>query len=108
MSLSTYDTKFTSTGMKNLFRQHRNDFLYPVVELVANGFDASASEVQVRVDRNEMGGVELISIFDNGRGIDISRKDEHFGRFNESRKGGDVDLQGSQGRGGALVLPPDM
>ncbi|MBU1393659.1 MAG: ATP-binding protein [Gammaproteobacteria bacterium] len=91
--------EITESGIKKHFTKWKSTPLQAVIELIANGFDAGASNVNVLIDRNELQGLELITVFDNGSGIDIDKCDQHFSRFNESLKQGNDDLQGSQGKG---------
>ncbi|SEA28634.1 ATP-binding protein [Marinobacterium iners] len=93
------DANITDVGIKNLFSGKRNDPVYALVELVANGFDAGATRVDVKINWNDAHGLESVTVLDNGHGIDTEKCDEHFGRFNESSKVDDDDTQGSQGRG---------
>lgn len=91
--------EITESGIKKHFTKWKSTPLQAVIELIANGFDAGASNVNVLIDRNDLKGLESITVFDNGSGIDIDKCDQHFSRFNESLKQGNDDLQGSQGKG---------
>jgi hypothetical protein len=68
-------------------------------ELVWNGLDANAPEVVVNIAQNEMGGIESVTVLDNGDGIDIKNVKNNFGRFNDSLKKEDAAQHGSHGRG---------
>lgn len=70
-----------------------------VFELIWNGFDANARNVDVIVQENDMDSVEMVSVLDDGDGIDISNIDETFGKFNDSHKKEDVTQHGLHGRG---------
>ncbi|MDV5633683.1 ATP-binding protein [Enterobacter cloacae] len=92
-------TNITHAGIKKLFTRWKDEPSQAVVELVANGFDAGASKVDVQIKRNDLGGLESVSVLDNGSGINIDKCEEHFSRFNESLKQGNDDLQGAHGKG---------
>lgn len=67
-------------------------------EYIWNGLDAGASNVNVTINLNELGGVESIEIHDNGEGIDFHNLDKNFDNWDDSSKK-QVTLKGSQGRG---------
>jgi hypothetical protein len=48
-------------------------------ELVANAFDAGATWVDVSVHENDLGGIETITVVDNGRGMTSETLRERFG-----------------------------
>jgi hypothetical protein len=89
----------THAGIKKHFTRHKDDPFQAVIELVANGFDAAATNVEISIQFNAMDGLESISVLDNGFGIDVDNCDQHFSRFNESLKQDNDDLQGTHGRG---------
>ncbi len=70
-----------------------------ISELVWNGFDASATTVKIDITENEAHGTELITVLDNGVGINFRKPHENFRRFNDSLKKDSYDTHGSQGRG---------
>ena len=89
--------QITNEGIKKHFKTmepHRAIFEY-----VWNGFDARAHNVNIKLNRNELGGLESISIIDDGDGIDLSNLSNSFQKFNESNKKDDEDMHGSHGRG---------
>lgn len=88
----------TDEGIKNHFKKELEPW-QPLAELIWNGLDANATEVSVIVRRNDMGGVESISILDNGDGIDFTRPLDNFRRFNDSLKRKSHSMHGSKGRG---------
>ncbi|WP_323666700.1 ATP-binding protein [Pectobacterium punjabense] len=92
-------TNITHAGIKKLFTRWKDEPSQSIVELVANGFDAGANKVDVQIERNDLGGLESVSVLDNGSGINIDKCEEHFSRFNESLKQGNDDLQGAHGKG---------
>lgn len=71
----------------------------PLFELTWNGFDAGASTVKIEVRENEMHSVDLVTVLDDGEGIDLEHMEDNFGRFNDSLKKDDVAQQGAHGRG---------
>jgi hypothetical protein len=70
-----------------------------IFELVWNGFDANARNVDVAVQENDLDATNTVSVLDNGDGIDTRNIDETFGKFNDSHKKEDVSLHGLHGRG---------
>lgn len=70
-----------------------------LAELVWNGFDAGASDISVSISTNDAHGTELVSILDNGKGINFLVPEENFRRFNDSLKKDSYDTHGSHGRG---------
>lgn len=57
-----------------------------IAEYIWNGFDATASVIEVNVECNLIDGIESISIKDNGYGIDYSTLESKFKPFYESNK----------------------
>ncbi len=90
-------TEITDEGIKKHFRNYEP--IKALFELVWNGFDANATRVDVFVRRTELGGLDSISILDNGDGIDVANIDNNFKKFNESLKKLDDDKHGSHGKG---------
>nr|WP_282103294.1 ATP-binding protein [Pseudomonas sp. PNPG3] len=70
-----------------------------IAELIWNGFDAGASEVQVSITETTAGGTEYLTVLDNGSGIEFRESSNNFKRFNDSLKTSSYDTHGSQGRG---------
>lgn len=90
-------TEITDHGIKKFFKKYEpTDALY---ELVWNGIDAGASQINVSIQETECGGVVSASVCDNGNGIDFANLDSNFGKFNDSAKKEDPSLHGSHGRG---------
>lgn len=89
----------TNAGIKKLFTRWKDEPFQSVIELVANGFDAEATQVRVNINTNGLDGLLAVSVFDNGSGINIDNCEDHFSRFNESLKQGDDDSQGAHGKG---------
>lgn len=90
-------TQIGGAGIKKHFV--RTDPSQAIVELVWNGFDAKAPNVEVELSYNDLSQLKAVSVVDNGEGIDFSNIDGNFGRFNESAKQEDVTLHGFNGRG---------
>lgn len=89
--------QITDDGIKKHFKNMEPS--KAIFELVWNGFDARASNVNIRLLKNALGTVESVSICDDGDGIDLLNLDNSFQKFNESNKKNDDDLHGSHGRG---------
>ncbi len=89
--------QITDDGIKKHFKNMEP--YKAIFELVWNGFDARASNVNIRLLKNALGTVESVSICDDGDGIDLLNLDNSFQKFNESNKKNDDDLHGAHGRG---------
>ena len=61
-----------------------------ISEYIWNGFDASATKINVDFSVNQMGKINSLSIKDNGFGIDVGALDLKFGPFYDSEKFVDV------------------
>lgn len=70
----------------SISRNITNDYRKAICEYIWNGFDASATRVDINYSSNELGGVESFEIRDNGEGIDRSLLDQTFGCFQDSIK----------------------
>lgn len=70
-----------------------------LAELIWNGFDAGASKIDVTIETNSIDGTELVTILDDGNGINFKAPEDNFRRFNDSLKKDSYDTHGSQGRG---------
>lgn len=90
-------TNITDSGIRKHFR--KVDPWQPIFEFAWNGFDAKASTVNISYSLNEMGGLEYLSVSDDGLGIDFRKSEDNFGKFNESSKVGSASQHGSHGRG---------
>ncbi|WP_175949675.1 ATP-binding protein [Burkholderia vietnamiensis] len=90
-------TEINGEGIKKHFRT--TDPWRALAELVWNGFDAKAPNVEVLVDEGAMGGATGVKVSDDGEGIELETHTETFGRFNDSSKKEDVTTHGSHGRG---------
>lgn len=74
----------TAKGIRAALKKYTP--LQSLVEYIWNGFDAQASVIEIAYDVDEMGGVERISIADNGYGIPQQKLQEKFEPVFESRK----------------------
>ena len=57
-----------------------------ICEYIWNGFDAFATQVEVELNRNKMGLINMITIRDNGCGINYDELKYKFQPFNDSKK----------------------
>ena len=64
----------------------KKDYKEALVDYVLNAFEANATEVAIITATNVLGGVEVISIADNGTGIDHKTLEQTFGSFLSSNK----------------------
>lgn len=55
--------------------------------------------MKISCTANGIGGLEQLSVLDNGKGIDFRSSEGNFGKFNESSKVGSASQHGSHGRG---------
>ena len=62
------------------------DYREAICEYIWNGFEANAKNVKVSFEKNELTGVESISIEDDGDGIAFDDLSETFGAFLVSKK----------------------
>lgn len=90
-------TEISGEGIKKHFKSI--DPWQPIFELVWNGLDAKANNVRVAIEQNTLGAVTLVSILDDGEGIEPGGLKNTFGRFNDSNKKEDASLHGAHGRG---------
>lgn len=91
-------TKITDKGIRNHFSKSVSPWR-PLAELIWNGFDAKAKNVTVNIDTNKLGGVESITILDDGDGIDVDGSDSSFFNFRDSKKKRSHDVHGEKGIG---------
>lgn len=68
-------------------------------ELVWNGLDANATNVDLKIRENQLDSVEAVYVLDNGDGIDFENTKDNFGKFNDSNKKEDAAQHGLHGRG---------
>jgi hypothetical protein len=89
--------QITDEGIKKHFKSYEP--IQAIYELVWNGLDANATEVCIDLIHNQIGGLDNVTVVDNGDGIDVKNIQYNFGRFNESSNRYDDDKHGSNGRG---------
>ncbi|ABZ78110.1 putative DNA mismatch repair protein [Shewanella halifaxensis HAW-EB4] len=94
---SVETTNITSSGIKKHFKKYINTPEQVIFELVANGFDAKATTVNV-ITEGDIGTNQVV-VLDNGVGINAEDKHKHFSCFNDSQKANDNNTQGAHGRG---------
>lgn len=95
--MATLQTKITDHGIKQHFKTTEPE--KAIFELVWNGFDAKAKNVDISLKHNDLGGIDSISILDDGVGIDVDNIANNFGKFNESSKVENFEQHGYRGRG---------
>ncbi|MFP3924623.1 ATP-binding protein [Pseudomonas sp. W5-36] len=91
-------TKITDKGIRNHFSKTVSPWR-PLVELVWNGFDAKARNVTASIISNKLGGVESITVLDDGDGIDVDGSECSFFNFRDSKKKRSHDVHGEKGIG---------
>lgn len=90
-------TEIDNSGIKKHFKNI--DPWKAIFELVWNGFDANADRISISISENGLEKAEVISVLDNGDGIDFRNAKSNFGKFNDSIKKGDAAQHGLHGRG---------
>lgn len=81
--------QISSKGIEKTLRKF--DYLQAISEYIWNGFDAQATEVDITLHPNVLGGIDYMLIADNGYGIDRRELERKFTPFFESEKGIDPD-----------------
>ena len=89
-------TNITTRSIKKHFNKYEP--WQVIAEMIWNGFDAGATRIDVDIAKNSLCGFEVISILDNGIGIDFERLEDSFEKFNDTIKS-DAGQHGSNGRG---------
>jgi C4-dicarboxylate-specific signal transduction histidine kinase len=56
-----------------------------VAELVWNSLDADADRVKVKLVENDMGGLERLTVTDNGNGLEYSLAEHAFGSLRQAK-----------------------
>src|SRR3954447_17727652 len=86
-------------------RQSKTRPLEALAEIIWNGLDADATQIDIRLSHNEF-GLSAITVHDNGTGIPYDEAYEMFRRLGGSwkKRGGHTKvknrmLHGSEGRG---------
>lgn len=90
-------TEIGNEGIKKHFKSIES--WQPLFELVWNGFDAKANEVEINITTNDLHAPTFVTVLDNGEGIDPTNLKQTFGRFNDSDKQEDAAQHGAHGRG---------
>ena len=78
------DVKITSSGIKKVLKSYK--CYHGVAEYIWNGFDAQARTVEINYELNKLGSVDLLSIKDDGHGINLDNLEEKFDKFYDSEK----------------------
>ena len=89
--------EITSEAIKKKFQNAEPE--KAIFELTWNGLDAGANLIEINIERNDLDGLELITIFDNGSGIDFSNDNNGFFKFDVSNKKNMIDAHGKDGIG---------
>jgi len=76
--------QITSPGIRKALKKY--GYEQAISEYIWNGFDAKASNVELKIDANEIGTISQICIIDNGYGIDFEKLKNKFVPFFESEK----------------------
>jgi len=99
--MEQHSTKITSKSIAQSGLP--TDYKKAIAEYIWNGFDAKATQIDIRFDANETGFIYNFSITDNGEGIRIENIDETFGYFLDSQKVSTFDkdgfIKGKKGKG---------
>ena len=89
------NSELEASKMKRVSVSVQNDYLErmsqtrpinAVAELVWNSLDADADKIRVKLFENEMGGLEKLTVTDNGHGLDYSLAEQAFGSLGGSWK----------------------
>jgi len=91
-------TKITDKGIRNHFGKSVSPWR-PLAELIWNGFDAKANTITACVTRNEIGGIDSVTVLDDGDGIDTDGNDSSFFNFRDSKKKRSHNVHGEKGIG---------
>ncbi len=78
------DIKITSLGVKRSLNKFTE--IESIIEYIWNGFDASATQININATFNTMGSIDSLKIQDNGVGIDKNKIKEKFTPFFQSEK----------------------
>lgn len=79
LSLSVKDKSIETSGITK-------DYKEALCEFIWNSFEANATEVEISYTKNELSGINTISISDNGDGIVYEDIEDTFGTFLASKK----------------------
>ena len=79
LSLSVKDKSIETSGITK-------DYKEALCELIWNSFEANATEVEISYTKNELSGINTISISDYGDGFVYEDIEDTFGTFLASKK----------------------
>lgn len=82
--MKSENIQITANGIQNSLKKYKP--VNAITEYVWNGFDAGADTIELEIHKNSLGGIDRISIIDNGTGIDIEELDNKFRPFFQSEK----------------------
>lgn len=77
-------TEINSSGIKNHFVSVEP--VQAILELVWNGFDAGAKNININIVYDHFNTVKNLTILDDGDGINFTDLGSNFNRFNDSLK----------------------
>ena len=92
---STFNSRKRAYNMDNRVNINNNsvdtagitkDYKEALAEIIWNGFDAQATEININFSPNQIDYINELIISDNGTGIDFSNLNETFGAFLDSIK----------------------
>ena len=86
-TMKTNEIVISPIGIRRTLRKYKP--MSAIAEYVWNGFDSGASEVRINWQPNDLGGIDKISIDDNGSGIDYHELEDKFRPFYDTRKAAD-------------------
>ena len=89
--------KVTTPSIKKKFKNFKP--IESLYELIWNGFDAGATEVELTIKRNELEGIEEILVSDDGSGIDFYSESCGFNKYDDSEKKNSIQTHGKDGVG---------
>lgn len=85
--MKTNEIVISTPGIRRTLRKYKP--LSAIAEYVWNGFDAGASEVRIDWQPNDLGGIDSITVVDDGSGIDYCELDDRFRPFYDTHKAAD-------------------
>ena len=89
----TEKVRLTTESIEQVIREKNFDISKAIAEYIWNGFDASATKVELQYNCSSDGFLKFLTIKDNGHGIDHRLLSDKFGPFfdSEKRKKGDEE-----------------
>jgi len=76
--------QITARGIRSALKNYTP--FQSITEYIWNGFDAQASKIEIHYSANELGGIDSISVKDDGYGISHEKLQEKFESVFESKK----------------------